>query len=385
MLRKHYIFTLLNLAFNSADSLFMRKIFTSLLSAACLVLFSCASTATVAQECNDVAQSQVIEAPEVLVEKPAEEQPKPLEQKYTLRTVEEGPVYFKETWGYVSQRSPSDYNPSMPITDVCYFAARIDYDGELCSVPSRSSINTGKNRCHLVIYCDSRALTHFIVTPKYEVRRKLLNQIVAASARYDGVQIDFEYVSAKNSKDFITFIADLRYKLKGKMLSVCVPARFELLTNDVYPYAKIANYCDRVFVMAYDQHWSTSKPGAIAEVEWCRKILTYAQSSVIQRKLVMGLPFYARTWGDEPVNNAWAFSGANRIMREHEVENVEYENDIPCFEYTTNVTVKGYFNDAYSLTNMCRMYEQAGVKNVGFWRIGQEDTLFWDYLKTTKK
>ena len=60
---------------------------------------------------------------------------------------------------------------------------------------------------------------------------------------------------------------------KAKWFSICVPARFKLLSEDIYPYAEIANYCDRVFVMAYDEHWSTSKPGAVASVEWCRKVM----------------------------------------------------------------------------------------------------------------
>jgi spore germination protein YaaH len=28
------------------------------------------------------------------------------------------------------------------------------------------------------------------------------------------------------------------------------------------------------------------------------------------------------------------------------------------------------------------MYKNSGVKNIGFWRLGQEETAVWEYIKT---
>ena len=95
----------------------------------------------------------------------------------------------------------------------------------------------------------------------------------------------------------------------------------------------------------------------------------------------MGIPFYGRTWANKTTSGAWYFSGANRIMRENDVTEVIYDDEIPRFTYKTQVTVTGYFNDAYSDVALCRMYEKVGVKNIGFWRIGQEDPDFWKWLE----
>lgn len=303
--------------------------------------------------------------------------------KYELKKPEGEPVAFKESWGHVVMSRADEYKKEMPVTDVCFFAASVDTYGKLCDIPNRKKIDIGNARAHMVVVCDSKSLTHFVLDPKYDLRKQLIKDIVAAAEPFDGVQLDFELIPNKDRNNLHTFIADLRYKLreKGKMFTVCVPARTKLLTDDIWPYAKIADYCDRVFIMAYDQHWSTSKPGPIAGVDWCERILKYAQETIPEKKLIMGIPFYGRTWNDKTTAQAWYFSGANRIMRENNVSEVNYIDDIPSFKYTTTVNVTGYFNDTHSLLKICRLYEEAGVPNIGFWRIGQEDPDFWNWLK----
>lgn len=371
----------------------MRKYFWILVIFCCLVsIFAgCASKPVDVVETEMIVEDKIpVEIEEVveIIQEPvisAElEEVLPPQPKYTLRKPTGSPARFVETWGYVMQGREDEYKRESPITDVCYFSADINCYGELSGVPVRSKLKTGKARCHLVIACDSRAATHLALNPQYDTRKKILKDIVKAAANYDGVQLDLEYIPIRDRRHFITFIGDLRYMLNGKMLSVCVPARFKRGSEDTYPYAEIALYCDRVFVMCYDEHWSTSRPGAVASPEWCKKVLAYAIKDIPARKLVMGVPFYGRTWASETTAGAWYNSGVNRILTEHGVEEVTYEDDIPKFQYTANVDVTGYFTDTYAAWNLCKIYEQAGVQKVGFWRLGQEEEDFWDWVKIKK-
>ena len=53
-----------------------------------------------------------------------------------------------------------------------------------------------------------------------------------------------------------------------------------------------------------------------------------------------------------------------------------------AFEITKEVTYKFYYDDLYSLVSRMEMYKNSGVKNIGFWRLGQEETEVWNYIKT---
>jgi len=315
----------------------------------------------------------------------SENESKTVEPLYKLRNPSGNPVSLTESWGYVMQNRLEEYTPGLPLTDICFFAAEVNSYGELAGVPNRSRIDTNGARCHLVIVCDSKSLSHFVLDPAFPVRKQLIKDIVKAAAPYDGLQIDFELIPGRDRKHFISFLGDLRLALGSeKIYSVCVPARTKYIGDDVFPYAEIAKYCDRVFVMAYDENWSGSKPGPVASLNWCKKIMEYAKKSIPEKKLVMGIPFYGRTWASETTAGAWYFSGANRIMTEHQTPYVIYENDIPSFKYTAQVEVTGYFNDAYANLQFIRMYKNAGINKMGFWRIGQEDPEIWNWINIEK-
>lgn len=290
------------------------------------------------------------------------------------------PESFKEIWGYVLASRYTEFTSSLPITDVGLFAAEVDSYGDLVDIPSRSLIKNYSGRVHLVIVAQSRALTHFCLDPQYGVRQKLIQQIVAASKPFDGVQLDLEYIPTRDRDHYYTFIQDLRKALGDKRLTMCVAARTRLLSEDVFPYAKLSEVVDRIIVMAYDEHWANSTPGPIASYDWCSRIANYATQTIPAEKLVMGMPFYGRTWQSNNQAGAWYNSGINRIMRENEVDTIVRENTVPSFSYKTEITVRGYFEDAYSTIEKCRLYKEKGVINIGFWQVGQADPNFWQWI-----
>jgi len=287
---------------------------------------------------------------------------------------------FEEIWAYVVAGRESSMKSNLPVSDIGYFGADIDSYGSLIDVPDRRKLSSFSGRVHLVVKCDSRSLTHFVLVPGSAERKALIADLAAASSKYDGLQIDFENVPQRDGETFLSFLADLRSACKNKIFTVALPARMRKLKDDVYDYEKILPLVDRILVMAYDEHWSTSVPGPVASLSWCKKVADYSLNVVGREKLIMGLPFYGRAWGSPNPSQAHVYTGIERVINEHKVTEIRRENGIPTFQYRIPVSVKVYYDDEYSLSARMEMYRTMGVAAIGFWRLGQETPSIWSYI-----
>jgi len=293
---------------------------------------------------------------------------------------------FGEIWAYVVAGREAAFKPDLPLSDIGYFGAEIDSYGSLTEVPKRqklpvSSGPAGLPRVHLVVKCDSRSLTHFVLVPGSSERKALIADIIAAAKNFDGLQIDFENVPQRDGAVFLSFLAELRAARGNKMFTIALPARMRKINNDIYDYEKILPLVDRILVMAYDEHWSTSAPGPIASLPWCKKVAAYSLSVIGREKLIMGIPFYGRAWGNSNPSQAHVYTGIERVINENNVKEIRRENGIPTFDYKIPVSVKVYYDDEYSLSARMEMYRTMGIGSIGFWRLGQETPAVWKLIK----
>jgi spore germination protein YaaH len=287
---------------------------------------------------------------------------------------------FGEIWGYLISGQEEALRADQPLSDLGYFGAEVDSYGQLTDVPDRKRIAGFPGRVHMVVTCNSRGLTHFVLEPGSRTRKDLIAALTAAAGPFDGLHIDFELVPAKDGDAFRSFLEELRGGLEERMLTIALPARTRFREDDAYNYSGITPLVDRVLVMAYDEHWSSSEPGPIASMEWCRSVAAFALGTVGPEKLVMGLPFYGRTWGNVQVFRAFFFSGIERIREENGVREIRREEGIPTFTYEIPVTVTVYYEDARSLSTRLAMYRSMGVRSAGFWRLGQETPEIWSLI-----
>jgi len=289
---------------------------------------------------------------------------------------------FKETWGYVVTGQEAALKPGLPLTDVCYFGAEVDVYGKLSAVPRRQNLAAFTGKVHLAVTCGSQALTYFTLLPGSPQRSALISDLISATANYDGLNIDFENIPARSGEAFLSFLRELKNGLpKDKIFSIALYGRTRQLANDVYDYEKIAPLADKIFIMAYDEHWSGSKPGPVSTLRWCRSVAEYSMRVIGADKLVMGIPFYGRAWEDQNHSRALIYPTTAKLMETHHVKDVKRENGIPTFSYKPDVTVRVYFEDEYSFSARMELYKSMKIKAIGFWRIGQETPKVWDILK----
>ena len=287
---------------------------------------------------------------------------------------------FQEIWGYLVAGREAALTSDLPITDIGYFGAEIDTYGKLTSVPNIRNLANFRGRKHLVVGSGGRALTYFVLKEGSAERRELIRDLIQAAAPYDGLQINFENVPARSAEAYHSFLRELRQSLRGKILSVAIAARTAALQNDAYDYAKVAPLVDKFLVMAYDEHWSGSAHGPIASMAWSERVARYALSIAGAEKLVMGLPFYGRSWANVNMNRAHIHDGIETIIKDHGIESIRREFSIPTFKFDMPITVTVYYEDAQSLTTRLQMYRSMGVRSVGFWRLGQETKDFWSFI-----
>ena len=289
---------------------------------------------------------------------------------------------FKEVWGYVLAGQETALRRDLPITDVGYFGAEVDMYGTLSKVPNRRNLANFTGKVHMVVTCGNYALTYFTLMPGSPQRRTLISDLIAATANFDGLNIDFENIPANSGEAFLSFLRELRAGLGNKMLTIALYSRTRKLTNDVYDYEKITPLVDKIFVMGYDEHWGGGTAGPVASLRWCRSVADYSLRVIGKEKLVMGIPFYGRAWVDQNHHRALVYSTTERLINTYRAD-VKRENGIATFDYKATVSVKVYYEDEYSISSRLEMYKSMGVNAVGFWRIGQETPRVWETIKIT--
>jgi spore germination protein YaaH len=201
---------------------------------------------------------------------------------------------------------------------------------------------------------------------------------------YDGIDVDYESLYAGDRSLYSTFVSELAAALhaRGKKLTVAVhPKTSEPGTWDgpqAQDYAAIGQAADKVRIMAYDHHWSTSAPGAVAPLTWVDQVAAFATTRIAPAKVQLGVPLYGYDWvgsaGEgqtfDVLNSRRTTYGATRQW--------STADSAPWFRYTASgVTHEVWYEDAQSVGPKLGVADKYGLAGVVFWRLGGEDPAIW--------
>ena len=174
-------------------------------------------------------------------------------------------------------------------------------------------------------------------------RTRVINQVVAEAIEngIDGINLDFELVSAACGEHYIQFVRELsvRCRQNGLVLSVdnYVPQPY----NEHYDIEEQGNVADYVVIMGYDEHTDGSyEAGSVASIGYLENGITDALKSVSADKLIAGVPFFTRLWFETPKTE-------DELAQEAGTEAASYPNKVT--------------SSAYGMDEAARVVEDAGV------------------------
>jgi cellulose synthase/poly-beta-1,6-N-acetylglucosamine synthase-like glycosyltransferase/peptidoglycan/xylan/chitin deacetylase (PgdA/CDA1 family)/spore germination protein YaaH len=202
----------------------------------------------------------------------------------------------------------------------------------------------------------------------------------AAAGNWQGVVFDIEELPDASRPAFLRLLAvtNARLNKSGRTTSVTVAS-----DDPPAEMRQDAAAADNVILMDYDYHWQGGEPGPIAPQDWFAQQYAIARSAVPQNKLIVAIGGYAYDWHGKDadamtINEAWL-----EARDSDAVPVFDAASGNSGFAYSENgETHTIWLMDA--ATNWNQLQLLGGVKAIALWRLGSEDSAFWDALQAAR-
>lgn len=284
-----------------------------------------------------------------------------------------------------------------------------DNEGNIYSLASREYVTY----CHqqgvevwgLISNLENPEVDTTYVMTHTSTRDYLTNQIIAAAIEYDldGINLDFEALSAEAGDSYVQFIRELSIKCDNNDLVLSVDNYVPSSYTEFYNRAEQAVFADYVIIMAYDEHYSGSDDiGSVSSIGFVKNGVADTLKEVPPEQTIVALPFYSRIWEMTPKDGSgddvesaseeyvpYTFTCTEEGMQTTEdictangAEMVWSEDDGQYVaEYASeDKTFKVWIENETSLEEKLKVYKEHGLAGVAYWKLGLERPSAWDTI-----
>ena len=197
-----------------------------------------------------------------------------------------------------------------------------------------------------------------------------------------GVTLDFEAYPASLDAGVATFVAELRAALRPLGAIVTATAGADLGPERAGELARAVDY---LFLMLYDEHWSTSAAGPVASQGWYARSAAEYLRHVPAERAILALGAYGYHWtagatrAVEGMTHQEVLAAAARAGVRPAWDGAALN---PTLRWTDGDGVGHvvWYLDAVSGWNQARLAQAMGAAGVGVWRLGGEDPTLWQVL-----
>lgn len=244
------------------------------------------------------------------------------------------------------------------------------------------------------------------VLSRTSTRTKVINQVIAEAIQYeiDGINLDFELVSAECGEHYIQFVRELGVKCRQNGLVFSVDNYVPQPYNTHYDIEEQGEVADYVVIMGYDEHTDGSyAAGSVASIGYLENGIADSLKSVSAEKLIAGVPFFTRLWFETPKTE-------DELAQEAGTEAASYPNKITSQAYGMgdaaaavenagaqaawdDATKQNYaeweadggkykiwLEDTQSLEEKLKVIRENNLAGVAEWSLGMEESEVWDVI-----
>ena len=229
-------------------------------------------------------------------------------------------------------------------------------------------------------------------------RTKLINGLVGSAIQYDldGINIDFEKITADSADAYLQFLRELVLKCHANDLIVSVDNYSPASYNAYYDLEEQGRIVDYVILMAYDEHYAGSdESGSVSSINFVKTGVKNVLAKVPKERVITALPFYTRLWkevenksGEVSVSSsAYGMSGAESVLRSHGAE-AKWDKKTEQYyaEYKADgATYKIWLEEETSLKKKMEVVKNNKVAGVAFWKLGFERAVTWTTIEAALK
>lgn len=237
-------------------------------------------------------------------------------------------------------------------------------------------------------------------------RENLINELMAEVLKtdIDGINVDFEKISAECGEHYIQFIRELALKCRqnGIILSVnnYVPKGY----NTQYHLEEQGKVVDYVVIMGYDEHHRTSyESGSVASLDFVKTGIEETLKLVPKEKTINAVPFFTRLWKEVPKTEdelaeeagteaaqypmkvtsvAYGMAQAKMVIEDAKAEiTIDKATGQNYAQWQKNgATYKIWLEDEAALESKLQLMKEYDLAGTSAWRLGFEKEGIWDLI-----
>lgn len=211
----------------------------------------------------------------------------------------------------------------------------------------------------------------------------------AVALGLDGINLDFERVTAECGEHYVQFIRELSVQCRENGLTFSIDSYVPFNFNSYLRRDIQGQVADYVIIMGYDEHWHGSgDPGSVASIGYVSNGIDKTLEQVPKEKVVNGLPFYSIVWkiaGADVTDVYLTLNNTEAYINDLKNRGIQGEWDEETeqmyFEWKSgNSTYQLWAETEESLAAKINVMKAKDIAGVAVWRLGYETKDVWQMI-----